>query len=168
MSIDIVEQFNVFAFPSLVRLVFACLCGGFFGILRERKRKPAGLKTHIMVCAASALVMILGEFLAITSGIQTDVARLGAQVISGVGFLGAGSIIKARAGVKGITTAASIWTVACIGLACGAGFYIGAAIVTALIIGVTYVANLIERKMHEETPHEKSNDADYDIVEIDE
>ena len=143
-----VQEFVDFGLPTLIRLLFAAILGGCFGFIREKKRKPAGLKTHIMVSTAAALVMIIGEYLAKTTNTGTDVARLGAQVISGVGFLGAGTIMKSKASIKGITTAASIWAVACVGLACGAGFYVGALVATIFIIGTTYIANAMEKRMH--------------------
>ena len=99
------------------------------GIERENKTcRPAGFRTHILVCVGSALVMITSEFLFERySGLTTmDPARLGAQVISGIGFLGAGTIIRYNANVVGLTTAASLWAVACVGIAAGVGFYSGA------------------------------------------
>lgn len=166
---EVINQFLDFGLPSLIRLIFAALLGGCFGFIREKKRKPAGLKTHIMVSTAAALVMVIGDYLTETSGMQTDVARLGAQVISGVGFLGAGTIIKARASVKGITTAASIWAVACVGLACGAGFYVGALIATVLIIGTTAIANKLEKRLHKNVyvQEEEIPDEYYEIVDED-
>ena len=170
MTLDeLIRQFTEFGVPTLIRLIFAVLLGGCFGFIREKKRKPAGLKTHIMVSTAAALVMIIGDYLTAASGMQTDIARLGAQVISGVGFLGAGTIIKSRASIKGITTAASIWAVACVGLACGAGFYVGAVVATIFIIGTTYLANVLEKKMHNNTyiKEPKSVDDNYEIVDED-
>lgn len=122
----------------LLRLLTAALLGGFVGIERENKKRAAGLRTHVLVSLGSSLVMVLSEYMfreyhGLTN---LDPARLGAQVISGIGFLGAGTILKQGVNVKGLTTAASLWTVACIGLATGAGFYT-AAVITAAIVFVT-------------------------------
>ncbi len=117
------EGLNLFS--TVVRLALALLLGGILGFERGRKRRPAGLRTYMIVCMASALVMLTGQFLTETFGCG-DPARLGAQVISGIGFLGAGTIIITSRQVKGLTTAAGLWAAACMGLAVGAGFYSGA------------------------------------------
>lgn len=110
----------------LVRLVFAVICGGLIGIERGRKRRPAGFRTHMLVCLGAAMTMLISQHLW-QSGYNTDLGRLGAQVVNGIGFLGAGTIlVTGRHQVKGLTTAAGLWASACIGLAIGAGFYIGA------------------------------------------
>ncbi|WP_066503905.1 MgtC/SapB family protein [Abyssisolibacter fermentans] len=119
-----------------VRLLMALVLGGLIGLQREGKNRPAGFRTHILVCMGAALIMLCGIFLFnnYSSFSNLDPARLGAQVISGIGFLGAGTIIKEGSTVKGLTTAASLWAVAGIGLAVGSGFYIGAIIATLLIL----------------------------------
>ncbi len=123
-----------------LKLFLAALLGGVVGIERENKKRAAGLRTHVLVSLGSALVMITSEYIfnQYHGVVNLDPARLGAQVISGIGFLGAGTIIKQGVSVKGLTTAASLWTVACIGLATGAGFYT-AAIMTAAIVTITLV-----------------------------
>lgn len=127
-----------YAFTTLVRLLLAAILGGFIGNEREHSNRPAGLRTHALVCIGSALVMVTSEFIFMKYQGQTnlDPARLGAQVISGIGFLGAGTIIKEGFSVKGLTTAASLWAVSCIGIALGIGFYSGAIIATILIFSI--------------------------------
>lgn len=110
----------------LFRLILAVICGGLIGLERGRKRRPAGFRTHMLVCLGAAMTMLISQHLWLR-GYTTDLARLGAQVVSGIGFLGAGTIlVTGRHQVKGLTTAAGLWASACIGLAIGAGFYLGA------------------------------------------
>ncbi len=110
----------------LFRIVLSLGCSAFLGLERVRKRRAAGVRTYILVCVASSVVMMTNQFVAIDYK-DTDLTRLGAQVISGIGFLGAGTIMMTgRHQIKGLTTAAGLWTAACIGLAAGAGFYTGA------------------------------------------
>lgn len=124
----------------LIRLVLAVLLSGLIGMEREFKSRPAGFRTHILVCVGAALVMLTSEYtFEIYKGVANmDPTRLGAQVISGIGFLGAGTIIRQGASIKGLTTAASLWAMACVGLAVGAGFYAGA-IIGSLIIYLTLI-----------------------------
>ncbi len=118
-----------------IRLLFALLVGLVVGIDRERKRRVAGIKTHILVCLGSALVMITSQYMMVKFGDMADISRMGAQVISGVGFLGVGTIIvTGRNQVKGLTTAASIWVCACVGLAAGIGFIEGVMIILVLLV----------------------------------
>lgn len=129
---------------NLVTIIFRITCaviaGTFIGIDRSEKRRVAGYKTHAIVCLGAALVMLTGEYIYERFGGIGDVARLGAQVISGVGFLGVGTIIvTGNNQVKGLTTAASLWTCSCIGLALGIGFYSGAvAAVIAIVLIFRY------------------------------
>lgn len=104
------------------------LFGGLIGLEREFGNRPAGFRTHTLVCMGAALVMLTSQYIFETLREYTDIdpSRLGAQVISGIGFLGAGTIMKDGSRVRGLTTAASLWVVACIGLAIGVGFYFGA------------------------------------------
>lgn len=120
----------------IIRLSIAFILGGAIGLEREGVNRPAGFRTHILVCIGSTLIMLTGIYITEIYKGTTDLdpARLGAQVVSGIGFLGAGTIIKEGVTVKGLTTAASLWAVAGIGLACGSGFYFGAAISTAIIL----------------------------------
>lgn len=132
-QLDYLRELNTIS--VLLRLVLAMLFGGLIGLERERKRRPAGFRTYMLVCLGAALTMILSQYeyvmintrwaeIAAEVGMQTDVSRFGAQVINGIGFLGAGTIIvTGRQEVKGLTTAAGLWASACMGLAIGAGFY---------------------------------------------
>ncbi|MEW6516393.1 MAG: MgtC/SapB family protein [candidate division FCPU426 bacterium] len=129
----------------MLRLLLALLLGIAVGLNRERARKPAGVKTLSLVCLGSALVMLVSiDLFFLFHGDQNNIdpGRIAAQVVTGVGFLGAGSIIHAEGGlVSGLTTAASIWAVAGIGLACGAGLYLLAAMATLLAVGSLAVLN---------------------------
>ena len=131
--LDMASSWNLLAIT--IRLLFALTVGLIIGIDRERKRRVAGIKTHILVCLGSALVMITSQYMMIEFGEIADISRMGAQVISGVGFLGVGTIIvTGRNQVKGLTTAASIWVCACVGLAAGIGFIAGVVIVLILLV----------------------------------
>lgn len=125
----------------ILKIVLAVLLGGLIGLERESVNRPAGFRTHILVCVGAALVMIISEEIYNQySGLtNADPARLGAQVISGIGFLGAGTIIKDGVTVKGLTTAATLWTVSCIGLAIGGGYY-AAAIITSIIVYIVLIS----------------------------
>lgn len=112
----------------LIRLGFAIVLGAVIGLERGSNKRPAGLRTHMLVCVGSCVVMMTNLFL-YQSGLDTDPARLGAQVVTGMGFLGAGSILLTSGNrIKGLTTAAGLWASACLGLAIGSGFYIAGAI----------------------------------------
>jgi len=134
----------------LIRLILACLLGGAIGIEREWKKHPAGFRTHILVCAAAALVMLSNIFIfeKYKNYANVDPARLGAQVISGIGFLGAGTILKEGVTIKGLTTAASLWSVACIGIAVGLGFYSGAIFGTILVLITLMVFARFESRIY--------------------
>ena len=126
-----------------VRLFISVLCGGFIGIERERKRRPAGFRTHILICLGAAMATLTSQYVAAV--FYTDVARLGAQVIAGIGFIGAGTIIVTkRRQVKGLTTAAGLWASAIVGLCCGAGYVEGAILATAIIMIVELLLVKIE------------------------
>lgn len=123
----------------LARLLIAVLLGGAIGFERERKNQAAGLRTHIAVILGATLIMIISKYGFLdVDVVNKDPARLAAQVVSGIGFLGAGTIIVHRNMIRGLTTAASLWTTAGIGLAIGAGMYI-VGIGTALLLLVTLV-----------------------------
>ena len=127
-----------------VRLAFAMLLGGIIGLERGIKRRPAGMRTYMLVCIGATLVMITNQYL---TGIypDSDPARMGAQVISGIGFLGVGTIIITRdRQVRGLTTAAGLWASACMGLAIGIGFYSGAVIGVIFIFIVTTIMHRLD------------------------
>lgn len=122
-------------YEVVIRLALAVVVGGLIGYEREYKNRPAGFRTHILVCLGAAITSMIQLYSIeettnmilqhpeLQNVMKADIGRLGAQVISGVGFLGAGTIIHEKGSVKGLTTAASLWTVACIGLAVGQGYY---------------------------------------------
>jgi len=130
-----------------VRVVLTLLIGALLGIERERKNRPAGFRTHMLVCLGAALVMMTNQYVYQT--FQTsDPVRMGAQVVSGIGFLGAGTIIiTGKHQIKGITTAAGLWAAACCGLAIGIGFYEGAVICGLFIFWVMSMLNRLEEKI---------------------
>lgn len=121
----------------VVRLTLATICAGVIGAERGRKKRPAGFRTHILVCIGAAMIMITSQYMNDILHLEGDASRMGAQVISGIGFLGAGTIIVVgRNEVKGLTTAAGLWACACMGLAIGIGFYEGAIISCIFLFGV--------------------------------
>src|SRR5580765_1638901 len=127
-----------------LKLLLAMLCGGAIGVEREINRKPAGLRTNVLICFGAALYMIVSRH--ISSGAPyTDPARLAAQVVTGIGFLGAGVILQARGSVTGLTTAATIFIVAAVGITIGEGMFGLAVLSTALIIIVLVVLRRVER-----------------------
>lgn len=131
--LDYLRELNMASL--VVRLLLAMFVGGLVGLERGRKRRAAGFRTYMLVCIGAALTMLLGQYMALMLSTQwavtaaqvggsSDVTRFGAQVINGIGFLGAGTIVlTGRKEIKGLTTAAALWACACMGLAIGAGFY---------------------------------------------
>lgn len=121
----------------ILRLTLATLFAGIIGLERGKKKRPAGFRTHILVCIGATIIMITNQYIIDIMHMASDPTRLGAQVISGIGFLGAGTIIVDRRNqVKGLTTAAGLWACACMGLAIGIGFYEGAIISCIFLFGV--------------------------------
>lgn len=134
------------------RLFLAMLFGGIIGIERGRRHRPAGFRTHILVCMGAALAMCISQYLYITLGQSTDISRLGAQCINGIGFLGAGTIIvTGHQQVKGLTTAAGLWASACMGLAIGAGYYECAILACITIFFTITVLNNLEKMLTSRT-----------------
>jgi len=135
------------AITIFIRLALAMFCGGVLGMERGKKNRPAGFRTYMLVCVGATLVMLTNQYLCDLYG-TGDPARLGAQVISGIGFLGAGTIIvTGRNRVKGLTTAAGLWADACLGLAIGVGFYSAAIIGCTLILLVMSVLHRLDDRL---------------------
>ncbi len=161
-------------YEVIIRLILAIIVGGLIGYEREYKNRPAGFRTHILVCIGAAVTSMIQMYAiqetsnmillhpALESALKADVGRLGAQVVTGVGFLGAGTIIHEKGSVKGLTTAASIWVVACIGLAVGLGYYFLSIFST---IGVFIV--LVSLKQFETRFFQKSKLAKLEVQYID-
>ena len=158
-TLDYLRQLNTAS--VLLRLSLAMLCGGLIGLERGRKRRAAGFRTYMLVCMGAALTILLSQYefymlntswaaIAAEVGIRTDVSRFGAQVINGIGFLGAGTIIvTGQQQVKGLTTAAGLWASACMGLAIGAGFYECVAMAFLLIFLSVHILSPIELRIIE-------------------
>jgi putative Mg2+ transporter-C (MgtC) family protein len=125
--------------PVIVRCGVAALCGGLIGIERELKGKPAGLRTNLLICVGAALYMVIGLLIVKNGEGASDPSRIAAQVVTGIGFLGAGCIIQQGAQVTGLTSAATIWVVAAIGVVAGAGFPTLAFVATVAVM-LTLVA----------------------------
>jgi putative Mg2+ transporter-C (MgtC) family protein len=132
---------------TLVRLALAAFLGGIIGLERELKRKPAGLRTNMFICFGSAMFTILSNELAGEWGIG-DHTRIAAQIIPGIGFIGAGSILHDKGGVSGITTAATLFVVASIGMAAGGGLYLEAIFATMLIYLALHLLGILERQLN--------------------
>ena len=144
--IEFLGQVNIY-FGMGVQIVFALILGWVIGLDRERKMKSAGIKTNMLICLGATLyttVSILIQKMNLTPGGNTDAGRVAAQVVSGIGFLGAGAIMQGRGGVRGLTTAATIWVVAAIGVTIGTGFPIMAMIFTLTILVVLKLLPKIE------------------------
>lgn len=131
--LDYLRQINIASI--FVRFFFAVVAGTIIGIDRGMKRRGAGIKTHVLVCLGATIVMMTGQYVNFYFGQNHDLTRMGSQVVSGIGFLGVGTIIvTGRNQVKGLTTAAGLWACACIGLAIGIGFYEGAGVMLILVV----------------------------------
>lgn len=134
----------------IVRVILAAVIGGVIGAERGLHRRAAGMRTHMLVCLGSALTTLIGVYNLQVLGVTwADPMRIGAQVVSGVGFLGAGTIMlkKGSSQIRGLTTAAGVWATAIIGLAVGAGFYLGAIIATVSVVMAFTVVSTLEEKM---------------------
>lgn len=137
----------------VVRMMLAIFCGGAIGFEREYKRRSAGFRTHILVCLGASMTTLTSQYLCLYLHYFTDMGRLGAQVVAGIGFIGAGTIIVSRGSrVKGLTTAAGLWTSAIIGLALGIGFCEGALLTTAAVLLAELVFSKLEFRVLDSAP----------------
>ena len=144
---------SVTTLSVFVRLACAFICGGIIGIERSYKRRPAGFRTHILICIGAAITTLTSQYLYLNMHYFTDMARLGAQVVAGIGFIGAGTIIVTkRQRVKGLTTAAGLWTSAIIGLTFGGGFYEGGIAVSVLVLLAELVFSRFEYRILDNVP----------------
>lgn len=137
---------NDFAFIVVIKLLVAIACGGAIGFERELSRKAAGLRTNVLICMGAALFTIVSRHIS-GGAAYTDPARLVAQVVAGIGFLGAGVILQSRGSITGLTTAATIFVVGAIGITIGDGLFSIALIATVLIIGVLVILRRVERRI---------------------
>lgn len=161
--------FQVSAYPYemhlLLRLLLAVFCGAFLGYERERHGRSAGLRTNILVCTGAALMMVVSKYFYYKAGefagnipVALDPARIAAQIVTGIGFLGAGVIIKEKGGIRGLTTAATLWYNAGVGMACGAGMVIIPLFCTAIGLASLTVLKTCEYKIRRDS---------YKVVHID-
>lgn len=152
MDTDLImnSPWHIDTFHITARLLLAVLLGGLVGLEREQNNHAAGLRTHILVCLGAALIMLLSMYgfnaFVYEPQVRIDPARLAANVITGIGFLGAGTIVFNGSSISGLTTAASLWVVAAIGLSIGAGFYYPSIIGTLMVLMSLYILNIVEKR----------------------
>ena len=138
---------STFWFEAIIRLILGFLLAGFIGAERESVNKPAGFKTHSLIGISAVLIMLCGEYLSYKYSV--DASRIPAQLLSGIGFIGAGTILRDGFNVKGLTTASSLLATTCIGLSIGSGFYIGGIISTVIVYAIlSHSHNLFESLDH--------------------
>jgi putative Mg2+ transporter-C (MgtC) family protein len=142
------EMASGFVATSLARLLLAALLGGVIGLERERRHRPAGLRTNMFICFGAAMFTILSAGLA---GVPSDATRIAAQIIPGIGFIGAGSILHNRGLTTGLTTAATLFVVASVGMAAGGGLYMTAAFATAVVLLALLALGYMERTFNLKT-----------------
>jgi putative Mg2+ transporter-C (MgtC) family protein len=140
---DWVEQ-TALVNGAVGRLLVACLLGGVVGIEREYNRQPAGVRTNMLICMGSALFTLLSPILAGDGG--NNKGQVASNIVQGIGFLGAGLIIHNRSRISGLASAASVWVVASIGMACGGGFYFTAVVAAVVVVVALQIVGLLERK----------------------
>src|SRR5580765_6267607 len=143
------SQMETVLSSTVVRLVVAAILGGAIGLERQLRHKPAGLRTNIFICFGAAMFTVLSDKLAGSMG--GDHTRVAAQIIPGIGFIGAGSILHARGSVVGLTTAATLFVVASVGMAAGGGLYITAVFATVVILTALALLGQLERKFELKT-----------------
>ncbi|HKJ79685.1 MAG TPA: MgtC/SapB family protein [Prolixibacteraceae bacterium] len=149
---QIIQSNEVTWESALVRILVAFILGMLIGIERETQDQPAGMRTHILICIGATVVMLISIFIpqTFTNFQNGDPGRIAAQVVSGIGFLGAGAILKFGTDIKGLTTAASIWTIAAVGLAVGAGMFVVAFIAVGVILFALTIMDIFEKKLFKE------------------
>ena len=147
---------------DLISIILAALLGAAIGLERELSRKPAGLRTNLLICLGAAVFTIISREMAMADGTEGAVTRIAAQVVTGVGFLGAGAIIQGRRGVHGLTSAATIWLVASIGMACGGQFYILAVVSTLIAILTLLGLGKLSKTLDKYAKKSKSQNAQYE------
>jgi putative Mg2+ transporter-C (MgtC) family protein len=140
---DWVEQ-TALVNGAVGRLLVACLLGGVVGIEREYNRQPAGVRTNMLICMGSALFTLLSPIIAGDGG--NNKGQVASNIVQGIGFLGAGLIIHNRSRISGLASAASVWVVASIGMACGGGFYFTAVVAAVVVVVALQIVGLLERK----------------------
>ena len=147
--LSILDSLRDLRFVSILfRMILALVCGGVIGLERSYKNRPAGFRTHILLCGGAAVASMTGIYLYISAHLPVDPSRIGAQVVSGLGFIGAGTIIvTGKKSIKGLTTAAGLWATGIIGLAIGAGYYEGAVIATCLVLITQMLVPILEYKI---------------------
>lgn len=153
MEILTIFGLSEFEATAFVKICLASVCGGLIGLERELKGRPAGLKTFSLVCMGATLAMVTNEYIVMfLNGGAGDLARMAAQVISGIGFLGAGTIIvTGNNQVRGLTTAATLWVTAALGISIGSGFYFGGVAGLAVIYVCSFLYGAIDRKIMEKS-----------------
>ena len=140
---ETLSEFNVIS--VVARMLLAMLLGGCIGLEREKSKRPAGFRTHILVCVGSCMTALIGLYVVYEMGATSDPVRIAAQVISGIGFLGVGTIlVKEHDHITGLTTAAGLWSTAAIGIACGYGFYVGALVGTLVVAATSAILYKLE------------------------
>ena len=145
--IEVAQEFTTLGI--FVRLGVATLAGFLIGMEREAKNKGAGIKTHVLVCVGSALCIIVGQYLYLQIPESADVSRIGSSVVSGVGFLGVGTImVTGNREVRGLTTAAGLWACACIGLAAGAGYIMGVVLTLFFVMFTLLVLRYFDKGLY--------------------
>ncbi|AOR23634.1 MgtC/SapB family protein [Clostridium taeniosporum] len=164
-NLDIINYLREVNTVSIIaRLTLATLCAGILGAERGRRNRPAGFRTHILVCIGATIIMTTNQYMTDILSLPGDASRMGAQVISGIGFLGAGTImVVGKNQVKGLTTAAGLWACACMGLAIGIGFYEGAIITCIFLMGVVTGLHKLDEYMQ---THSKTIDIYVELNDI--
>lgn len=145
---------TITCFSAVARILTACACGALIGLERSSKNRPAGFRTHMLVCIGAASASLTGHYIYLNMGLLSDMTRIGAQVITGLGFIGAGTILVTKKGsVKGLTTAAGLWASGVAGLAIGAGFYEGGILATIMILLVELLFSRVNKRIRHFTEY---------------